>query len=244
MPQHCAAVTRFALSSNDAPQRRESTGDAGSDAGRMQAKKHAYRECLSIGLTTIRPLERGVAASMHAHGAGSNRTDSQKLPAIKALADSSRGNGAGVCRCYRTRWGAYELRRRKRGRKRGIAASVARSGEAAAAGQALQPADRAGLRGLDKALHSAPMANAIHARWEQSRSSASCRGLATETNVAARTQNQALSALLFLYREVLGIDLPWMESVVRAKRPQRMPVVLSREEVAAAAGDAGRARRG
>ncbi|WEN15443.1 integron integrase [Rhodanobacter sp. AS-Z3] len=55
--------------------------------------------------------------------------------------------------------------------------------------------------------------------------------LAVEGRVAAGTQNQALSALLFLYREVLSIDLPWMESVVRAKRPQRVPVVLSRDEV-------------
>jgi len=56
--------------------------------------------------------------------------------------------------------------------------------------------------------------------------------LATKGNVAAGTQNQALSALLFLYREVLKVDLPWMESVVRAKRPRRIPAVLSREEVA------------
>jgi len=56
--------------------------------------------------------------------------------------------------------------------------------------------------------------------------------LATHDNVAASTQNQALSALLFMYRQVLGIELPWMESVVRAKRPQRIPVVLSRDEVA------------
>jgi integron integrase len=49
--------------------------------------------------------------------------------------------------------------------------------------------------------------------------------------VAPGTQNQALAALLFLYREVLGQQLPWMESVVRAKRPRRAPVVLSREEV-------------
>ncbi|HEY0661616.1 MAG TPA: integron integrase [Lysobacter sp.] len=55
--------------------------------------------------------------------------------------------------------------------------------------------------------------------------------LATRDDVAASTQNQALSALLFLYREVLGMRLPWMESVVRAKRPQRIPMVLSREEV-------------
>lgn len=55
--------------------------------------------------------------------------------------------------------------------------------------------------------------------------------LATRDDVAANTQNQALSALLFLYRQVLGIDLPWLGEVVRAKRPRRIPVVLSREEV-------------
>lgn len=56
--------------------------------------------------------------------------------------------------------------------------------------------------------------------------------LATEDHVAASTQNQALSALLFLYREVLGIKLPWMEGVVRAKRPRKLPVVLSKGEAA------------
>lgn len=56
--------------------------------------------------------------------------------------------------------------------------------------------------------------------------------LATEAQVAPSTQNQALSALLFLYREVLGIRLPWMENVVRAKRQRRLPVVLSRGETA------------
>ena len=56
--------------------------------------------------------------------------------------------------------------------------------------------------------------------------------LATVGNVSAATQNQALSALLFLYREVLEIELPWMEEVVRAKRPRRLPVVLAQEEVA------------
>jgi integron integrase len=55
--------------------------------------------------------------------------------------------------------------------------------------------------------------------------------LAVQGKVAASTQNQALSALLFLYREVLGVELPWLEGVVRAKRPQRVPTVLSREEV-------------
>jgi integron integrase len=57
--------------------------------------------------------------------------------------------------------------------------------------------------------------------------------LAVDGRVAASTQNQALSALLFLYREVLELDLPWLDGVVRAKRPQRLPLVLNREEVLA-----------
>jgi integron integrase len=57
--------------------------------------------------------------------------------------------------------------------------------------------------------------------------------LAVHGKVAASTQNQALSALLFLYREVLGVQLPWLDDVVRAKRPQHLPVVLTRDEVRA-----------
>jgi integron integrase len=57
--------------------------------------------------------------------------------------------------------------------------------------------------------------------------------LAVDGHVAASTQNQALSALLFLYREVLQQDLPWLDDVVRAKRTVRLPVVLTREEVPA-----------
>lgn len=55
--------------------------------------------------------------------------------------------------------------------------------------------------------------------------------LAVRDDVAASTQNQALSALLFLYKEVLGVDLPWVGSVTRAKRPKRLPVVLTSAEV-------------
>jgi integron integrase len=55
--------------------------------------------------------------------------------------------------------------------------------------------------------------------------------LASDGDVAAGTQNQALAALLFLYREVLRVDLPWMAGIVRAKRPQRVPVVFSCDEV-------------
>jgi integron integrase len=55
--------------------------------------------------------------------------------------------------------------------------------------------------------------------------------LAVQRNVAASTQNQAKSALLFLYKEVLGSELPWLENVETAKRPQHLPVVLTRSEV-------------
>ena len=57
--------------------------------------------------------------------------------------------------------------------------------------------------------------------------------LATQRNVAASTQNQALAAILFLYRDVLKVQLPWMEGVVRAKVPRRLPTVLTRSEVRA-----------
>jgi integron integrase len=57
--------------------------------------------------------------------------------------------------------------------------------------------------------------------------------LAVEAHVAASTQNQALQALLFLYRQVLDIELPWVENVTRASRPRRLPVVLSTAEVRA-----------
>ena len=55
--------------------------------------------------------------------------------------------------------------------------------------------------------------------------------LATERKVAAATQNLALAAILFLYKEVLDIELPWLADVTRAKKPQRLPTVLTRPEV-------------
>lgn len=57
--------------------------------------------------------------------------------------------------------------------------------------------------------------------------------LAVERNVSASTQNQAKSALLYLYKEVLGIDLPWLDNVTQAKVPKRIPVVLTQGEVQA-----------
>ena len=56
--------------------------------------------------------------------------------------------------------------------------------------------------------------------------------LATERHVAPSTHKQALAALLFLYRQVLDIELPWMQQIGRPKSPLRIPVVLSRAEVA------------
>ena len=57
--------------------------------------------------------------------------------------------------------------------------------------------------------------------------------LAVDRKVAASTQNQALSAILFLYQQVLGIDLEWLDNVVRAKKPENIPVVLTQAEVEA-----------
>ena len=55
--------------------------------------------------------------------------------------------------------------------------------------------------------------------------------LANAGRVAASTQNQARSALLFLYKEVLGTELPWLDGIDTAKRPARLPVVLNRDEI-------------
>ena len=57
--------------------------------------------------------------------------------------------------------------------------------------------------------------------------------LAVDKSVAAATQNQALAALLFLYKIVLGQELPWLDGVERAKRPARVPVVFTRAETSA-----------
>jgi len=57
--------------------------------------------------------------------------------------------------------------------------------------------------------------------------------LAVDGNVAASTQNVALCALLFLYRDVLGVELPYVDGIQRAKRPARIPVVFTRAEAAA-----------
>jgi integron integrase len=55
--------------------------------------------------------------------------------------------------------------------------------------------------------------------------------LATVLGTSASTQNQALAALLFLYKDVLGRELEWLGDIVHARRPQRLPIVLSRDEV-------------
>lgn len=55
--------------------------------------------------------------------------------------------------------------------------------------------------------------------------------LAIDQSVSASTQNQALAALLFLYRDVLRMPLPWLDGIERAKRPLRLPSVMTREEV-------------
>ena len=55
--------------------------------------------------------------------------------------------------------------------------------------------------------------------------------LAVDRKVAASTQNQAMNALVFLYRVVLEHDLPWLDDVVRARRPRHLPVVFTRDEI-------------
>jgi|SRR5215213_1900694 len=55
--------------------------------------------------------------------------------------------------------------------------------------------------------------------------------LAVKLEVAAATQNQAMSAIVFLYREVLNQPLDWLDNIARARKPSRLPVVFTRDEV-------------
>jgi len=57
--------------------------------------------------------------------------------------------------------------------------------------------------------------------------------LAVDRRVASSTQNQALSAILFLYKEVLDVELPWLKNVKRARKSEKLPVVFSKEEMSA-----------
>ena len=75
------------------------------------------------------------------------------------------------------------------------------------------------------------MACGIRARWAPLKSRR-LQHLVLGRNVSPSTHKQALCAILFLYREVLSIDLPWMQDLVRPRARVRVPVVLSREEVA------------
>lgn len=61
--------------------------------------------------------------------------------------------------------------------------------------------------------------------------------LAVDGNVSASTQDQARSALLFLYKQVLGKELPWLDNVEQAQKPRRLPTVLDKEEVFALLGE-------
>jgi site-specific recombinase XerD len=58
--------------------------------------------------------------------------------------------------------------------------------------------------------------------------------------VSSSTQNQALSAILFLYREVLAVDLPWLDNFERSKKPRRLSVVLTIQEIQALLHEASR----
>lgn len=70
------------------------------------------------------------------------------------------------------------------------------------------------------------MTSATPRRWAR-RKSKLFSALATDLNISASTQNLALSSIFFLYKEVLEIDLPWLDNIVHAKKPQRLPTMES-----------------
>jgi hypothetical protein len=95
----------------------------------------------------------------------------------------------------------------------------------------LQPSNRRGVRHLGPPVLHVPQA-APSARARPPEIEASLSHLANEQHVSASTQNQALAALLFLYVHVLSVPLDRLGEFTRAKRPQRVPTVLTQTEVA------------
>jgi hypothetical protein len=123
--------------------------------------------------------------------------------------------------------------RRAGDRARGAAeAEGSRSRTPAHPSASLQQAHREGVRPLDQAVHLLSR-QAPSGRDGSGRVTAFLTALAVRDRVAASTQDQALNALLFLYRDVLELELPWLDNVVRAKRPEHLPVVLTRAETQA-----------
>ena len=92
------------------------------------------------------------------------------------------------------------------------------------------------LRAALRARHYSPRTDESYVSWVRRDVARFLTSLAVDREVSASTQNQALSALLFLYDAVLGRALGVCDGVVRAKRPKRLPVVLTREEVRAVLG--------
>ncbi len=83
---------------------------------------------------------------------------------------------------------------------------------------------------LDRALHPFP-STATSKELGVAEITKFLTHLARTGNVSAATQNQALSALLFLYKEVFKHEIGWLEQVERAKKSQKMPAVQSRDEI-------------
>jgi site-specific recombinase XerD len=156
------------------------------------------------------------------------------------------GNGSRFCAAVERQ---IELHRDLRGRHDGtmlaVAAAVGLTGQEAQSDRprTLLEAVRATLR----AKHYSPRTEEAYLGWirrfvrfhgrrhprtmGESEVVTFLSSLAVEGHVAASTQNQALSALIFLYGDVLNVELDWLQGLVRAKRPERLPVVLTQEEV-------------
>src|SRR5690606_11513113 len=96
--------------------------------------------------------------------------------------------------------------------------------------EALQLPDGTVVYALDSPFHPVPWKATPGETMGAAEVDSLLTDLAVNGNMAASTQNQALAAILFLYRQVLDIELPWLENITRAKRSPRVPVVLTKEE--------------
>ena len=187
-------------------------------------------ELAARGLGVMRPVRRA------SRGRGQPAT--ARLSCLPGAAPvSRRAPGASRCRAEvalgpRTvdvySYVSVRSRRRHVASPRGSqTAASARPGAGQVEKAALQPSNGGRVRGLDQAFHPIQR-KATPAGPGAPEVEAFLSGLATQRGVSASTQNQALCAVLFLYKQVLGIEVGWVDGVTRAKRPERVPVVMTR----------------
>lgn len=202
-------------------------------------KNEVLHELTSCGLTPIQPLKRGDAPTLR-QGAGAVKREFAPIPTALSDVPGAGRNSPSCVMSVKRRVFIYRSRSGGVGQR-----GVGGAGEAEADGRPPRLLDA--VRRRLRVRHYSLRTEQAYLGWirrfilahgkrhpadmGQREVEAFLSNLAVRARVSASTQNQALAALLFLYRDVLGQELPWLDKVVRAKKPERLPTVLSVAEV-------------